>query len=498
VIEQHAGAEGRSTGDNVDFRGVRATFRRLTAGQGAAPGSIAVKQMARGCDRSSATRGRVPCVLASWLGACVAAVGCGGAAGEPSAITQTQAGVEPSPPPPSRSTPQAPVLDAPVLDGPSGTGLAPTDDLAGDAPASGISAGQSCAASVLEAETIERVVEVSIEEEVVVPSVFYLMLDSSGSMVSDPFTLEGLVEDILDLFGLGQAPPEPTKWDYAVAGLESFLADPASTGLELGLGYFPDAGLCDGSGYDVPSVALGALPENGAALSSSLDARVPDGGTPLEGALRGATDFCLAFNAQNPDASCVAVLITDGAAEECDARSADALASIAASAFERGVLTYAAGMDGADFSVLDAIGRAGGADCDPAASSFACDLTADRDAFVAALSGIRDRTRTQTRIERRVERELQALPCEWQIPPPPSGESLDPTRVNVELATSGASALPIANVVGEADCGVGDGWYYDDVAAPSSVVACPATCERLGAAPDTRVNLLFGCETTLR
>jgi len=84
------------------------------------------------------------------------------------------------------------------------------------------------------------------------------------------------------------------------------------------------------------------------------------------------------------------------------------------------------------------------------------------------------------------------------LTPPPSGESLDPTRVNVELATSGASALPIANVVGEADCGVGDGWYYDDVAAPSSVVACPATCERLGAAPDTRVNLLFGCETTLR
>jgi hypothetical protein len=392
-----------------------------------------------------------------------------------------------------------PRSEGPVAAGQPG-GEAPFDDLISDELAGGaeLSPDNSCAASVLQAETIERVVEVPIEEEVVVPTVFYLMLDSSGSMVSDPFTLAGLVEDILDIFGLGQSPPQPTKWDYAVSGLQSFMTDPASAGLELALGYFPDVGACDGSGYDVPAVALGALPDNIAPLDSSLASREPAGGTPLEGALRGATDFCLALNAARPDRSCVAVLITDGAAEECSARGADDLASIAASAAERGVLTYAAGMQGADFAVLDAIGRAGGGDCDPSSPSAACDLTADRDAFVSALDGIRDRTRTRTRIETRIERQVTTLPCEWPIPAAPPGQVFDPTRVNVELTTPGAEPLGIENVAAEADCAGAGGWYYDDAEAPSTIKACAATCEQLGAAPDTRVDLLFGCATNIR
>jgi hypothetical protein len=363
---------------------------------------------------------------------------------------------------------------------------------------SALSPDQACAARAVEAETIERVVEVPIVEAVVVPSVFYLMLDSSGSMVQDPFTLASVVEQILDLFGLGQNPPAPTKWDFAIAGLQSFVNDPASAGLELGVGYFPEGGLCDGSGYDIPSVPLGVLPANAASIEASLDARVPSGGTPLEGALRGATGFCLAFNAEHPEASCVAVLITDGAAEECDARSATDLALIARSAAERGVLTYAAGMDGADFVVLDAIGAAGGGDCDPAASGFACDLTADSNAFVAALNGIRDRTRTQTRTETRIEREVQALPCAWEIPSPPPGEAFDPGRVNVELGGPGAAPLALANVSLASDCGAAGGWFYDDALAPTLISACPATCALLQTQPETRVDLLFGCATVIR
>jgi hypothetical protein len=395
---------------------------------------------------------------------------------------------QPSPPPRIEGPPGQSGAEA-GLDGFIG------DD--GEAPGV-LSPDSSCAASVLEAETIERVVEIPVEEEVVVPTVFYLMLDSSGSMVNDPFTLAGLVEDILDIFGLGQSPPQPTKWDYAVSGLKSFIGDPASAGLELALGYFPDAGQCDGSGYDVPQVALAALPDNIAPLESSLDARAPAGGTPLEGALRGATDFCLALNAERPDRSCVAVLITDGAAEECSARGADELASIAGSAAERGVLTFAAGMQGADFAVLDAIGRAGGSDCDPSSASFACDLTADRDAFVAALDRIRDSTRTRTRIETRIERQVQTLPCEWPIPAPPPGQAFDPGRVNVQLSLPGAEPLGVENVATEADCASAGGWYYDEPAAPSTIKACPATCEQLGAEPDTRVELLFGCATVIR
>lgn len=406
---------------------------------------------------------------------------------DPSAAAVTP---EPPPAPP-------PPAEPPVLDESSGGPISaefPEDDT----PPGELAPEDSCAATAIEAETIERVVEVPVEEEVVVPSVFYLMLDSSGSMVTDPLTLESLVEDLLDLFGLGTQPPQPTKWDYTVAGLKSFINDPASAGIELALGYFPDAGQCDGSGYDQPSVALGALPESAPLFEASLDARQPAGNTPLEGALRGATNFCLGFNAEHPEASCVAVLITDGAADECDARSATDLAAIAANARAGGVITYAAGMQGADFSVLDAIGAAGGGDCDPASAGFACDLTANQQAFVAALNTIRDRTRTQTRIERHTETQRQALPCAWQIPVPPSGAALDPARVNVRLSQPDGSSLSLPSVVAAPDCGANAGWYYDDALAPSRVLACPATCDALGVAPETRVDLLFGCKTVLR
>jgi hypothetical protein len=276
------------------------------------------------------------------------------------------------------------------------------------------------------------------------------------------------------------------------------LNDPASTGLELGLGYFPEGGQCDGAGYDLPSVALGSLPELAPVLEASLDARQPAGNTPLEGALRGVTNYCLGFNAEHPEASCVAVLITDGAADECDARSADELAAIAASARAGGVITYAAGMQGADFAVLDAIGAAGGGDCDPDQPGFACDLSANRQAFVATLESIRDRTRTQIRIERHVEPEHEILPCEWQIPLPPAGASLDPARVNVRLSLPSGTLDALPNVAAAASCAAAGGWYYDAPLAPKHVLACPATCELLRAEPESRVDLLFGCKTILR
>jgi hypothetical protein len=411
---------------------------------------------------------------------------------EPALPSEPASEAAPRQPPPLAAEP-------PTLDGTAEPSAAATPGfIDGASPATQLTPEAACAATAIAAESVERVVEVPVEEQVTVPSVFYLMLDSSGSMVSDPFTLEGLIEAVLDLFGLGQRPPQPTKWDYTLDGLNTFLNDPASAGLELGLGYFPDAGQCDGSGYDVPSVPLGVLPEHAPVLGASLLARQPVGNTPLEGALRGVTNYCLRFNAEHPEASCVAVLITDGAADECDARSAADLAAIAASAREGGVITYAAGMQGADFGVLDAIGAAGGGDCDPEQPGFACDLTANRQALVAALDSIRDRTRTQLRIERHTEVQREVLPCQWQLPPAPSGAALDPERVNVRLSLGGEAQDALPKVVDSASCNASGGWYYDDALAPSQVLACPVTCAALQAESQARVDLLLGCKTVLR
>lgn len=438
-----------------------------------------------------------------WAGALltgVAFIGCGASAADRS---ESSAGVGADDAPVTTpgalgpSIPGAPSL--PGSAGEVGAGFGGGELLPSpEAPSRDLSAAESCAASSVAATRVERTIEVVVEEEVVVPSVFYLMLDRSGSMQEDDFSLARLVDDLLGLFGLStgvQVPP--TKWDYAVSALDEFVNDPSSVGMELALQYFPEGGACDGTGYDQPSVPVGVLPEHAPNIVSSLLAQAPAGGTPLEGALRGATRFCLEYNAAHPDRGCVAVLITDGAAVECDARSALALSEIAASAAERGVITYAAGMEGADYAVLDAIAAAGGGDCEPDLPSFACDLTADVDAFTAALSSIRDQARTQTRIERRVEQVTETLPCEWSIPPAPPGEVFDSSRVNVELSGSGEprqlSAVALAS-----DCGSEGGWYYDDPSAPRSIQACPASCEAIQADVDARVQILFGCQTRIR
>lgn len=92
--------------------------------------------------------------------------------------------------------------------------------------------------------------------------------------------------------------------------------------------------------------------------------------------------------------------------------------------------------------------------------------------------------------------EVVTLACEWEIPPPPSGETFDRNATNVQVTLDGA-VEPLSKAPTAADCGTRDGWRYDDDAAPKRVIACPATCSRIQAAHDARVDLLFGCETVL-
>jgi hypothetical protein len=46
------------------------------------------------------------------------------------------------------------------------------------------------------------------------------------------------------------------------------------------------------------------------------------------------------------------------------------------------------------------------------------------------------------------------------------------------------------------DCklSAGDAWYYDDANAPSKVVLCPQTCDRVSAAADGKMAVAFGCK----
>jgi hypothetical protein len=89
--------------------------------------------------------------------------------------------------------------------------------------------------------------------------------------------------------------------------------------------------------------------------------------------------------------------------------------------------------------------------------------------------------------------ESAPLPCEYALPAPPSGSSLDPTRVNVDvlLGGSGMKTLPRATSAGE--CESAEAWFYDDPSAPTLIKMCPAACSSVSGGGAIEIRL--GCET---
>jgi hypothetical protein len=337
-----------------------------------------------------------------------------------------------------------------------------------------------CGATTLQPGEVTTEQEIEVESEVVetLPAALYIMLDRSRSMSNN---------------GL---------WEPAIAAISEFVNDPASAGFDVALQYFPvSGGVCSsGSGYSTPAVTVGRLPEHAVMIDASLDAADANGGggTPIEGALRGVTEFCKQFQSEHPEEPCVAVLVTDGLPQNASGctESHSALAAIAGDAFMAGVTTFAVGLDGADFSLLDRIAMEGGApDCD-AGPGYACDISAGASQLAAVLATIRDTvTRTERRTEITTVTEEHVLECEWTLPEPPAGQQFDRDKVNVQISATGMDRA--LGRVGDPDACAAGGWHYDDPAFPSRIIVCPETCDALRATPNARIDVLLGCATEL-
>ncbi|MCH9682211.1 MAG: hypothetical protein K0V04_12305 [Deltaproteobacteria bacterium] len=88
-----------------------------------------------------------------------------------------------------------------------------------------------------------------------------------------------------------------------------------------------------------------------------------------------------------------------------------------------------------------------------------------------------------------------ALSCSYEIPPPPPGHVFDQDRVNVDY-DDGTGFNTVGYVPSAADCSmVGEGWYYDDEAAPTTILMCPATCARFSQLQQASIDIRFGCAT---
>ncbi len=91
---------------------------------------------------------------------------------------------------------------------------------------------------------------------------------------------------------------------------------------------------------------------------------------------------------------------------------------------------------------------------------------------------------------------VTVLPCVYDIPDPPAGETLDPARVNVVFTPSVGLPATIPAVPSAAACGA-TGWYYDDPVTPTTIYLCPATCTMVQADTHGAINIAFGCDTIM-
>jgi len=84
--------------------------------------------------------------------------------------------------------------------------------------------------------------------------------------------------------------------------------------------------------------------------------------------------------------------------------------------------------------------------------------------------------------------------CGGELPAPVPGEPLDPRFVN--LSYSDGNTRQILVYVGSEDaCGTELGWYYDNAAAPTRILACPETCTAVQSSTAAKVEVLLGCAT---
>lgn len=334
----------------------------------------------------------------------------------------------------------------------------------------------------------------SHQEGKLTPLDIFIMLDKSGSMQDD------------------------NKWFNCTNALKSFLQSPDVDGIGVGLQYFaingppPPAcsmcndcncifacgcnsctcinGVCSCSGtvdscsvmdYSMAAIEIAPLPGNIAPLINSLNMVMPNGGTPtrpaLEGAISHAKDWALA----NPDHKVVVVLATDGEPSTmiCMPNTITAVEDVAKAGVNGSpsIETYVIGV-GLDLVSLDAIAAAGGT-----TKAYIVDAGGNTtQQFIDAMNDIR---------------KSAGLACEYLIPPPAMGETIDFNKVNVQYVPgAGGAPKDILHAKTAADCDPATGgWYYDNNAAPTKIVICPATCTTIEADDMGKIDILLGCET---
>jgi hypothetical protein len=269
------------------------------------------------------------------------------------------------------------------------------------------------------------------------------------------------------------------RWNPVKDGLQTFFADAANANVHASIAFFPQGASsaieCTDATYTTPQVAMTALPD-ATQFAAAFTATAPSGGTPTKPAELGAIAYAQSVQAGLPAGEKVAiVLATDGEPNNCSSTPdnvAAAAATVAAT-----IPTYVIGV-GPDTTNLDKIAVGGGTTkAIMIATANAAQVSADLRAAIGKIKAAQ-------------------LGCEYKLPAPPAGQTLDVNAVNVNYTPAGSAAQTLSY---SADCANPNGWHYDSVTAPTQIVMCSNACATLKA--DTtggKIDIIFGCATTTK
>ncbi len=311
-------------------------------------------------------------------------------------------------------------------------------------------------------------VEVIVGGETV-PLDIYIMFDQSGSMLTEEEN--------------GQ-----TRIEAVRSATADFLEDPASHGIGAGIGYFGDMPLgetsCDPANYRQPDVEIDLLPDHAEEIIDSLDRVEPTGETPTGAAIEGACAYAGEWKKDNPEHVVVILLVTDGepkaplsASRGCEPTLVEAIdAAMECAGSEEEIRIYVLGV-GSALDNLNQIALAGKTE-----QAYLVEGGDVSEKVLRALNDIRGDA---------------IIPCEFLIPEPPPGETLDFGMVNAVYTDADGDSRYIYAVSDKDECDPTEGgWYYDDAEAPGRILLCDASCEVVGE-PGGTFDLALGCETQL-
>jgi hypothetical protein len=330
-----------------------------------------------------------------------------------------------------------------------------------------------------------------------VPLDIYVLFDQSGSMNQD---VTG-----------------GTKWNVIKGALQTFVQNPASSGISIGIGYFPyvppgvpgfctvdndcgtygpcvggvdlgggthlfgncaKADACTASTYK-QDVDIALLPGVAGAIVNSLNSHGPGGGTPTYPALEGSYAYVKAWASAHPNEKTILVLATDGDPSGCANNTVQTISTnlvAPALAGNPSILTFVIGV-GSSLTSLNQIAQSGGTN-----QAFIVDTAADpAGQFLAAMKAI------ETSV---------LLGCQYAVPAPTTGDPFDKNKVNVQYTPNGSTAISLGRVNDASQCTpTAGGWYYDDLTNPKQIILCDSSCTGINSGTGATVEIVLGCAT---